>query len=179
LSGNYYFAGGTAGIRIDGRGIDRFVSTGPGLGLGGFPLEVSFSSGNLSHEPEVTVTRSVQFALGAGMGMAKEGIFDPKNPWSVGTNSNTEYSVMAGYGGSIGQEYGISIPWITYGSQKQSNGANNSNKPQSTIQTNNQNTRTNNQNQQLVNSSYKQVASALQGLVTSLKAYVETRDKKK
>jgi RHS repeat-associated protein len=175
LSGTYKVIGASAGIRIDGRGIDWFVSGGPSLGLMG-SVEAAFSSGNLSHQPEISVSRSAKFAGFAGMGVEREGTYDYAKPFSPGNNQETAYSVLAGLGGSISQEYTLSTPLITWGSQSQLGNVSDHKHSQNNLlvtKTNySNNTQPSSINQQSVGSSYGQIVSALSNVVSSLSAYV-------
>ena len=80
-----FFVSVSTGFRADGTGITWYVSAGPSAGAS-FPLKAFFSSGNLSHQKEFTVSRSSEFFVGAGAGVETEGTFDPKHPFSTGKN---------------------------------------------------------------------------------------------
>ncbi len=102
------------GLRVDGKGVEGFVSVGPSLGLS-LPVQASFSSGNLDHERKVTVSRSAEFMFGPGMGISEEGDFDREKPLSTAKNRVVTYTASAGLGGGVSQKYTISVPIVSFG----------------------------------------------------------------
>ncbi|KKW19642.1 MAG: RHS Repeat family [Parcubacteria group bacterium GW2011_GWA2_51_10] len=110
-----FFLSLSTGFRGDATGVTWFVAGGPSFGAI-FPLKAIFSSGNLSHQTEWTVSRSAELFGGAGMGVSTEGAFDPRRPLSTGTNPVSSYYTGAGLGGGVSQQYTFSTPIHTWSS---------------------------------------------------------------
>ena len=157
IGGGFGPVSASTGIRVDGQGAEWFASGGPNFGVSG-PAEASSSSGNLSHKPEITVSRNAKLMAIAGMGVSEQGEYDYENPLSTSKNQETSYSVNVGLGGGASQEYTISTPILNFGSK--------SNGQQSVAMKNRSN-----------QSSYSNFASSLSKLVSSLKSYVQSQKK--
>jgi RHS repeat-associated protein len=121
FGGEILFFNASFGLRVDGKGVDGFVSVGPSLGLS-LPVQASFSSGNLDHERKVTVSRSAEFMFGPGMGISEEGDYNKEKPFSTSKNKTVTYSASAGLGAGVSQKYTISVPILSFdsGSKNQS-----------------------------------------------------------
>ncbi|MDB4958175.1 MAG: hypothetical protein JWO36_5744, partial [Myxococcales bacterium] len=108
-SGDFLLLGASFGARFDSSGIDLFVSGGPSIGIG-LTTRAAYSSGDLNHASSINVSRNAEAAYDFGLGVSRQGNFDPSHPFSVSKNQSTEYALVAGIGASVSQEYSISIP---------------------------------------------------------------------
>jgi RHS repeat-associated protein len=141
-SGNWYVevSGGpdfivvgiSGGIRFDENGAELFGSVSGGL-MASLPVQASFSSGELTHEPRLTVSRNAEWAAIAGAGISREGDFNSQQPLSLGNNPQNSYSVIAGAGAELSQAYTVSAPistpsiWRTNSNTNSTNTTNNQN----------------------------------------------------
>ncbi len=115
VGGDIGFFNASLGLRIDGQGVELFVSAGPSFGVS-FPAQASLSSGNLTHVRQTTVSRSAEFMFGPGVGISEEGEFDSNKPLSNSKNKAVTYSVSAGLGAGVSQRYTISVPVLNFDS---------------------------------------------------------------
>jgi RHS repeat-associated protein len=105
---------GSYGVRFgfQGEGVDGYYSAGGGAGVfTGFGLGIS--SGELSGESRLSVSRTVSGAYGAGVQVSREGKFDPQNPLSNGKDPSVSVSIIAGIGGGVSQTYTRTVPLYT------------------------------------------------------------------
>jgi hypothetical protein len=108
-----FFVSASTGVRVDNTGITWFASGGPSIGMA-FPVQASFSSGNLSHTPQFSVTRDAEFMMGSGIGVSSDGVFNPRRPLGSGNNPSTSYSAIIGLGGGVSQQYTYSTPIYSF-----------------------------------------------------------------
>jgi len=116
FSGTWFGASGGIGLRMNSNGVDWFTSGGASLStpFGGY-FGAAYSTGDISHQPEISVSRTGKAAAGLGFSVSRDGEYDPSDPLGGGRNRTTEYALLAGGGASFSQDYTYSDKLFTWG----------------------------------------------------------------